>query len=148
MGRFLEKVAVVRRAFTTFGYLPLSTLLCGRRWPFPRARRPGRRLLADGIAAVVNDKVITYVQINQQVAETEKLLRQNLQGEELFERVKEAKLNVLRALIERELIIQDFKNAGRLHSRHLHQRTDQRHHPRANTAATAWPSSRRSMSGA
>jgi len=70
------------------------------------------QLLADGIAAVVNDKVITYVQINQQVAETEKLLRQNLQGEELFQRVKEAKLNVLRALIERELIIQDFKSQG------------------------------------
>jgi len=43
------------------------------------------QILADGIAAVVNDKVITYVQINQQVAETEKLLRQNLQGEELFQ---------------------------------------------------------------
>ena len=69
-------------------------------------------MLADGIAAVVNDKVITYVQINQQVAETEKLLRQNYQGDELFQRVKEAKLNVLRALIERELIIQDFKTAG------------------------------------
>ena len=68
------------------------------------------QLLADGIAAVVNDKVITYVQINQQVAETEKLLRQNLQGEELFQRVKEAKLNVLKALIDRELIIQDFKS--------------------------------------
>jgi parvulin-like peptidyl-prolyl isomerase len=70
------------------------------------------QMLADGIAAVVNDKVITYVQINQQVAETEKLLRQNLQGDELFERLKEAKLNVLRALIERELIIQDFKKEG------------------------------------
>jgi parvulin-like peptidyl-prolyl isomerase len=70
------------------------------------------QLLADGIAAVVNDKVITYVQINQEVAETEKLLRQHLQGEELFQRVKEAKLNVLRALIERELILQDFKTMG------------------------------------
>jgi len=70
------------------------------------------QLLADGIAAVVNDKVITYVQINQEVAETEKLLRQNLTGEELFQRVKEAKLNVLKALIDRELIIQDFKTQG------------------------------------
>ena len=77
--------------------------------PAPPARA---QLLADGIAAVVNDKVITYVQINQQVAEEEKLLRQNYTGEDLFERVKEAKLNVLRALIERELIIQDFKSAG------------------------------------
>jgi parvulin-like peptidyl-prolyl isomerase len=70
------------------------------------------QMLADGIAAVVNDKVITYVQINQNVADTEKLLRENYQGEELFERLKEAKLNVLNALIERELIIQDFKTAG------------------------------------
>lgn len=70
------------------------------------------QLLADGIAAVVNDKVITYVQINQQVAETQKLLEQNYTGEELFQRVKEAKLTVLRALIERELIIQDFKKSG------------------------------------
>jgi parvulin-like peptidyl-prolyl isomerase len=69
-------------------------------------------MLADGIAAVVNDKVITYVQINQQVGETEKLLRQSFTGEELFQRVKEAKLNVLKALIDRELIIQDFKKAG------------------------------------
>ncbi|MCE0498931.1 MAG: peptidyl-prolyl cis-trans isomerase [Methylacidiphilales bacterium] len=69
-------------------------------------------ILADGIAAVVNDKVITFLEINQQVAETEKMLRQNLQGDELFERLKEAKLNVLRALIERQLIIQDFKTKG------------------------------------
>ncbi|MEJ0000531.1 MAG: peptidyl-prolyl cis-trans isomerase [Verrucomicrobiota bacterium] len=78
-------------------------------WVAPTARAQG---LADGIAAVVNDKVITYVEINQQVAETERLLRQNLQGEELFQRLKEAKLNVLRALIERQLIIQDFKTQG------------------------------------
>src|SRR5580658_5072923 len=70
------------------------------------------QILADGIAAVVNDKVITFLEINQEVAETEKMLRENLQGEELFERLKEAKLNVLRALIERQLIIQDFKKQG------------------------------------
>ncbi len=68
------------------------------------------QLLADGIAAVVNDKVITYLQINEQVSETEKLLRQNLQGQELMDRLREAKLNVLKALIDRELIIQDFKD--------------------------------------
>jgi parvulin-like peptidyl-prolyl isomerase len=68
--------------------------------------------LADGIAAVVNDKIITYVQINQQVGETVNLLRQNYQGQELFQRVQEEKLNVLKALIDRELIIQDFKSSG------------------------------------
>lgn len=75
----------------------------------PQARA---QMLADGIYAVVNDKVITSVQVNQQAQETEKLLRQNYSGEDLFYRVKEARLNVLRALIERELIIQDFKKAG------------------------------------
>ncbi len=112
MGRFLEGSAFVRRT----GHLRLKSVLAHACvWValgfalVPAARA---QLLADGIAAVVNDKVITYVQINQQVAETEKILHENLQGEELFERVKEAKLNVLRALIERELIIQDFKTAG------------------------------------
>ena len=112
MDRFLEEFAVVRRALITFGCSLRSTCLCGRRWPFASFPPARGQMLADGIAAVVNDKVITYVQINQQVAETEKLLRQNLQGEELFERVKEAKLNVLKALIDRELIIQDFKTQG------------------------------------
>jgi len=111
MGRFLEELAVVRRAY----HLRLLVSVHVMAWAamafglVPAARG---QLLADGIAAVVNDKVITYVQINQQVAETEKLLRQNLQGEELFQRVKEAKLNVLKALIDRELIIQDFKTQG------------------------------------
>lgn len=111
MDRFLEEFAVVRRAHHLRLFASVHLLV----WAMmafclvPAARG---QLLADGIAAVVNDKVITYVQINQQVAETEKLLRQNYQGEELFERVKEAKLNVLRALIERELIIQDFKTQG------------------------------------
>ncbi len=68
--------------------------------------------LADGIAAVVNDKIITYVQINQQVGDTINLLRQNYSGDELFRRVQEEKLNVLKALIDRELIIQDFKTQG------------------------------------
>ena len=111
MDRFLEEFAVVRRPrhlrLVVAVHLCVWTTMAFSLVPAARGQ-----ILADGIAAVVNDKVITYVQINQQVAETEKLLRQNLQGEELFERLKEAKLNVLRALIERELIIQDFKTAG------------------------------------
>jgi len=111
MGRFLEELAVVRRAYH-LRLLVAVHLLTWAAMAFCLVPVARGQLLADGIAAVVNDKVITYVQINQQVAETEKLLRQNLQGEELFQRVKEAKLNVLRALIERELIIQDFKSQG------------------------------------
>jgi peptidyl-prolyl cis-trans isomerase SurA len=111
MDRFFEKFAVVRRPYH-LRLLVAVHLFVWAAMAFSLVPAARGQLLADGIAAVVNNKVITYVQINQQVAETEKLLRQNLQGEELFQRVKEAKLNVLRALIERELIIQDFKAQG------------------------------------
>jgi parvulin-like peptidyl-prolyl isomerase len=111
MGCFLEKVAVVRRPYN-FCLLVAAHLMVWAGLASCLAPQARAQLLADGIAAVVNDKVITYVQINQQVGETEKLLRQNFDGEELFQRVKEAKLNVLKALIDRELIIQDFKKAG------------------------------------
>ena len=111
MGRFLEELAVVRRA-SHLRLLVVVHILLWTLLGFVVVPSAHGQILADGIAAVVNDKVITYVQINREVADTEKLLRQNLQGEELFQRVKEAKLNVLRALIERELIIQEFKKMG------------------------------------
>ena len=111
MGLYLEEVAVVRRLsrFCRHAAVHLCVWAGAIALLAPAAHA---QMLADGIAALVNDKVITFVQINEQVGETEKLLRQNYTGEDLFERVKEAKLNVLRALIERELIIQDFKKAG------------------------------------
>jgi len=111
MARFPTQHAVARlavhrrRPFAVHFLLWTAVLFCLA----PAARA---QYLADGIAAVVNDKIITYVQINEQVADTVKLLRQNLQGEELFQRVQEAKLQVLKALIDRELIIQDFKTQG------------------------------------
>jgi len=109
MGRLFAHAARVGRLWP----LRVATLVLLGTGPFALVSGPARgQLLADGIAAVVNDKVITYLQINQQVSETEKLLRENLQGQELFDRLKEAKLNVLKALIDRELIIQDFKKQG------------------------------------
>jgi len=111
MGCFLEKAVLVRRPCHP-SLIAAAHIFAWVGVYFLSATTGHAQMLADGIAAVVNDKVITYVQINQQVAETEKLLRQNYQGEELFQKVKEAKLNVLRALIERELIIQDFKTMG------------------------------------
>ncbi len=120
MGFHLEKVAVVRRpsqfrrpAVVHFILWALLFSLVATRAPAQdQGQEQQEQALADGIAAVVNDKVITYLQINEEVGETQKLLEQTYQGEELFQRVKEAKLNVLRALIERELIIQDFKKLG------------------------------------
>ncbi len=113
MVRFFEKGALVRRSSPSSLVAAVQLILwTGAILLFTLPTHA--QMLADGIAAVVNDKVITYVQINQQVAETQKLLEQNYAGQELFQRVKEAKLNVLRALIERELIIQSFKKDGGL----------------------------------
>jgi peptidyl-prolyl cis-trans isomerase SurA len=109
MGRLLAKAARVGRLvqFRVIVTLILGTsalVLC-----------PGLvrgQLLVDGIAAVVNDKVITFEQIKAHVAETERLYSQTYQGDELQEKMKEARLDVLKALIDRELIIQDFKKSG------------------------------------
>ncbi|MES2307833.1 MAG: peptidylprolyl isomerase [Verrucomicrobiota bacterium] len=67
---------------------------------------------ADGIAAIVDGQVITFSQVRRQVDSTEKLLRETYSGQELVDKVKEARLSSLRALIERQLIIQDFKKQG------------------------------------
>ncbi len=66
----------------------------------------------DGIAAIVNDKVITFSEVKKQVDPTEKLLRDSYSGQELIDKIKEARLNSLRALIERQLIIQSFNKSG------------------------------------
>src|SRR5580692_2748581 len=103
MGFFLEKVAVVRRPSQLCRLVAVHFFLWAALFAFPASparaqdQDQGAPALADGIAAVVNDKVITYLQINEEVGETQKLLEQTYQGEELFQRVKEAKLNVLRA---------------------------------------------------
>jgi peptidyl-prolyl cis-trans isomerase SurA len=109
MGFLLAKVARVGRLdqFRVIVTLLLGTgalMLC----PGPARGQ----LMIDGIAAVVNDKVITFQQIKAHVAETERLYSQTYQGAELQEKMKEAQLDVLKALIDRELIIQDFKKSG------------------------------------
>ena len=67
MGRFLEKAVLVRRP----RHLSLLSAVHVTVWAgvaFLSAPAAHAQMLADGIAAVVNDKVITYVQINTQVA--------------------------------------------------------------------------------
>ncbi|MFH1067350.1 MAG: peptidylprolyl isomerase [bacterium] len=62
----------------------------------------------DGVAAIVNDKVITFSEVKQLVDPTEAQLRTAYSGLELVDKVKEARLTALQSLIERELIIQYF----------------------------------------
>ena len=65
--------------------------------------------VVDGVAAVVNGEVITYSQVRGVVGPREKLLRAQFRGDELLQKVKEARQAALQDLIDRQLIIQAFK---------------------------------------
>ena len=65
--------------------------------------------VVDGIAAVVNGDIITYSQVRALVAPREKLLRSQYTGDELGQKIKEARQAALKDLIDRQLIIQAFK---------------------------------------
>lgn len=63
----------------------------------------------DGIAAVVNDDVITFSQVQEVSGPRERTLREQFTGQELINKIKEARLAVLSDLIDRQLILQEFK---------------------------------------
>lgn len=68
--------------------------------------------IVDGVAAVVNDRVITYSEVREFVQPVVQQLRRNYSGDELTEKVRAAQMDALNTLIERALIIQEFKEKG------------------------------------
>ncbi|MBA3962436.1 MAG: peptidyl-prolyl cis-trans isomerase [Chthoniobacterales bacterium] len=62
----------------------------------------------NGIAAVVNNDVITYSEVRQIVEPRERLLRSQYSGEELNKKIIELRKSALQDLIDRQLIIQQF----------------------------------------
>lgn len=62
----------------------------------------------NGIAAVVNDKVITYSEVRDVVEPRERLLRAQYSGQELVNRITELRKAALQDLIDRQLILQAF----------------------------------------
>ena len=77
--------------------------------PLCRAALAAEPEVIDGVAAVVNDDVITFSQVRVLSAPKERLLRSQYQGQELVAKVKEARAAALKDLIDRQLIIQAFK---------------------------------------
>lgn len=65
----------------------------------------------DGIAAVVNGDVITFSQIRELVGARERALRDQLHGKELVAKVKEVRTAALNDLVDRQLILQEFKKS-------------------------------------
>ncbi len=63
----------------------------------------------DGIAAQVNGDVITFSQVRDLVGPRERALRSQFTGQELTDKVREARKGALQDLIDRQLIIQEFQ---------------------------------------
>jgi peptidyl-prolyl cis-trans isomerase SurA len=75
----------------------------------PAVVRAADPQVIDGIAAVVNGDVITFSQVQEVAAPEEQTLRQQYQGQELIDKIKETRLAVLNDLVNRQLILQEFK---------------------------------------
>jgi len=63
----------------------------------------------DGVAAVVNDDVVTFSQVRELTGALETSLRANYSGNTLTDRIKEVRLRAVNDLIDRQLILQEFK---------------------------------------
>jgi parvulin-like peptidyl-prolyl isomerase len=63
----------------------------------------------NGIAAIVNDKVITYSEVRDVVEPRERLLRSQYSGQELAKKITELRKAALQDLIDRQLIVQAFE---------------------------------------
>jgi parvulin-like peptidyl-prolyl isomerase len=72
------------------------------------ASEPRAQEVLDGIAAIVNDDVITFSQVRELIGPEELAARQQFKGEELTEKIKEIRLRAINSLIDRQLILQEF----------------------------------------
>jgi len=77
--------------------------------PLCRAAYAADAQVIDGIAAVVNGDVITLSQVRSLSEPREKLLRSQYTGDQLVAKIKEARQAALQDLIDRELVLQAFK---------------------------------------
>ncbi|MCX7869245.1 MAG: peptidyl-prolyl cis-trans isomerase [Terrimicrobiaceae bacterium] len=65
--------------------------------------------VVDGIAAIVNQDVVTISQVRELVGARERALRDLYRGEELAEQLRELRMSALKDLIDRQLILQEFR---------------------------------------
>ena len=65
--------------------------------------------MLNGVAAMVNDEVITFSEVRDLTGALENSLRANLSGNALTERIKDVRLRAVNDLIDRQLILQEFK---------------------------------------
>lgn len=71
---------------------------------------PAQEVL-DGVAAVVNTKVITFSEVRELVTPKEKAVKESMKGEAMVEKIKEIRLQAVNDLIDRQLILQEFETS-------------------------------------
>lgn len=72
------------------------------------------KVVSDGIAVIVNDSIITYQDVEQYIGQAVELLARQYAGrpEVMRQKMTEARQDGLEQLIERQLILHEFKTAG------------------------------------
>jgi peptidyl-prolyl cis-trans isomerase SurA len=73
------------------------------------ATLPAAEEVINGIAAIVNGDVITFSQVRELVAAQQKSASEIYQGEELQQKIKEMRDHAIKDLIDRDLILQEFR---------------------------------------
>ena len=73
------------------------------------ATASARMDVVDGVAAIVNGDVITFSQVRELVGPRERAIRASMTGAVRDDKIKEARLGALNDLIDRQLILQEFK---------------------------------------
>lgn len=68
--------------------------------------------MVDGIAAVVNSNIITYGQVRELLMFRQRSLSEAYKGDELRAKMKESQDAALKDLVDRQLIIDSFKEQG------------------------------------
>lgn len=76
--------------------------------PLSRALAADAQVL-DGVAAVVNNDVITFSQVRELTTAIENAAKANFTGASLAEKIKEVRTRAVNDLIDRQLIIQEFR---------------------------------------
>jgi hypothetical protein len=104
MGRALAQYIIVRRndslSMTRAAvFLALTFLLAGK-------ALTERVEVIDGIAAIVNNDVVTLSQVRDLIGARERSLREIYRGAELENKLKEMRLSAIKDLIDRQLILQ------------------------------------------
>jgi len=77
--------------------------------PLPVFAQEQAAEVIDGVAAIVNTEVITISQVRDLVGARERALAEVYSGQELQDKVKEMRLAALKDLIDRQLILQEFR---------------------------------------